>query len=884
MKKKNQFTLINNYLIILMKSLLYFLIFVLILHKSTSVGKENNLMFTPYLSYEYATKTKYNFVFDLNEEDFRDFLLMEFLFIRNKTIIQNYENFNICRPYSTLSSCHEENYKKIKDFQIYTFTKWGENCSDVINEIMCYGQCSKNAYDNEKNEEKFYYSRKSIRISHSTCYDLFSKCSRASNITNDYIDFCENKLNLPKLKLVVGESKYFFEIDSNAKIKKENLHTAFIYLMRNYLEIFESARFSLLETFRIDNLINGSVEKHLFITLNILYPNFKFIEPKLQVKSIKILSHILEWLKFTDKVYKNTQNIFISQTQYVRIFISLSYKLANFLLSLENANFQNLSLKNFFLKSKNLEALFLALISESEDDYFLKLFDSEEGKFLSYYIKKFHYYLWPGMKRILLEDFASLLRNLKNFIFIKLEDVKTKENKVKSLMREIKERSSRYFNNKLLLKDKLVKNFNNISLSYKIKNNTTEQIQISPRFNSKVKNVTTRTDKEISNKNSESIIRNPTHIVYRELLSSNKTTNINTTNNQRKNSTSNEGHKNEAKYVNITDNKMKNMSSNNYVNKTNQTKSLKKLKNKNNHTDSKINGTKKNKTKKHKKHKKHKNKTENANITHLNKTLNTQHSGNSSGQNKLINNSLTNIKIRNQQNKTVSNHSNSSKNNSNNYFNSSNYSMTNDSYYSNEKGRFLKPLLLSRDFFNRTAFDLLTYDISLIGEVVLYYLAIISLFVVYCVLIKVLLNKCHEYFLAHNYKLSPDNYTHLFTNLALFLVIGIVIGYILYSDILMILLFAIDSELITASFIFHFQYGKAFGPIAFSFFALLVSLKIFSGFSIYLKISAITVSTLLFFYAGVYIGLHKFVEYERVQGTGKVRQPFQRINDDSSVN
>ncbi len=865
-----------------MKSLLYFLICVLILDKTISHRKENNLMFTPYLNYEYATKRNFNFVFDLNEENFKDFLLMDFLFTRNNTKIQNYENFNVCRPFSMLSSCQEENYKKIKDFQTYTLTKWGENCSEVINDIMCYEECNYD-FNNEKEILK-YISAKKIdrisrisRISHATCYNLFSKCykDKETNITtNDSIDFCENQIKIPNLKLVVSESRYL-NINSEAKIKKENLHSAFIYLMRNYLEIFESARFNLLENIRIDNLINGSVEKHLFVILNVLYPNFNFVEPKVQVKSMKILSHLVEWLKFTDKVYKNTQNVFITQTQYVRMFISLSYKLANLLFSFENETFQLLSLKTFFIKSKELDALLLTVITQSEDDSFLSLFNPEEARVLDLYFKKIHYYLWPGMRRNLIEDFSSLLGSLKNFVFLKLEEVKTQENKVKSFMREIRENRRRLFNNNeknLNEQHQLLNHLNILNSTFHIKN---ESLNKRPRiindFKSNQSELHTKREKKFNSYEEKTISKfNKSQIVYREsliLASSNKTASINSTNIHTKNLTKNVLNNNHGhKKTNTTI--KKNHTSHESVNKTNINKNIKKPKNKNNHTISHNNYTKTNKTKKHKKHKKHKNKTNNANKTHINNSNVTKNKI-SLEPNKTLNKSITNITMRQKHNQSKTNNSDS---------------MSNETYYTTEKGRFLTPLFLSKELFNRTAFDLLTYDISLIGEVVIYYLAIITLFVIYCVLIKVLLNKCHEYFLAHNYKLSPDNYTHLFTYLGLFLVINIIIGYILYSDILMILLFAIDSELLTASFIFHYQYGKAFGPMAFSFFALLVSLKIFSGLSIYIKIIAITILTLLFFYLGVYIGLHKFIDYERVQGTGKVRQPFQRINDDSSVN
>jgi hypothetical protein len=187
------------------------------------------------------------------------------------------------------------------------------------------------------------------------------------------------------------------------------------------------------------------------------------------------------------------------------------------------------------------------------------------------------------------------------------------------------------------------------------------------------------------------------------------------------------------------------------------------------------------------------------------------------------------------------------------------------------------PTQISEDMLKASTFSLLTYDISIIGEVVLYYMAILFLLLTYCIIIKILINKCYEYFVFHNYKLNARNYSYLFLNITVCLIINVVLGIILYSDMLMILLFAVDSQLIAAAITFHFQHGKVFGPLGFSMFGILISIRLVNVGSILVKFLLIFVIALVFFFIGALVGVNKYIEYDKVKNTERMRRPIQRM-------
>ena len=145
--------------------------------------------------------------------------------------------------------------------------------------------------------------------------------------------------------------------------------------------------------------------------------------------------------------------------------------------------------------------------------------------------------------------------------------------------------------------------------------------------------------------------------------------------------------------------------------------------------------------------------------------------------------------------------------------------------------------------------------------------------------------RCYQYFLDHKYQLSMKNYSYLMVNFAVWLIINLIIGFSLYSDILVILLFAVNSELIAATICFHYNTGKSFGPLALSIEALLVSFKLFDFNSLVLKLVLMSLVTIMAFFMGVHIGLYKFVEYDRIrEPAAKVRKPVQRLDEESYVN
>jgi hypothetical protein len=187
------------------------------------------------------------------------------------------------------------------------------------------------------------------------------------------------------------------------------------------------------------------------------------------------------------------------------------------------------------------------------------------------------------------------------------------------------------------------------------------------------------------------------------------------------------------------------------------------------------------------------------------------------------------------------------------------------------------PTHISEDMLKASTFSLITYDISIIGEVVFYYMAILFLLLTYCIMIKILINKCYEYFVFHNYKLSAKNYSYLFLNITICLLINVTIGIVLYKDLLIILLFAVDSELIAAAITFHFQHGKVFGPLGFSLFGILVSIKIITVINPLLKILCIFITALVFFFFGALVGVNKYIEYEKVKTNERMRRPVQRM-------
>ena len=202
-----------------MKSLVHFLIIFLMLYKISTFHKESSLMFSPFLTYEYGTKLNFNFFYDQTEADLKEYILLDYLFIRNNTQSEGYEDFKICKGFSTFSSCEDQDFKKIKDYSVFSKTKLGENCGNIINDLLCYSKCNSNKSIMRRDQSFQNY----VRISHSTCLNLFLYCNKNVNAT-DYIDFCQNKLNLPKLRLTVTEST-FLHLNSSQISQKENIQT-----------------------------------------------------------------------------------------------------------------------------------------------------------------------------------------------------------------------------------------------------------------------------------------------------------------------------------------------------------------------------------------------------------------------------------------------------------------------------------------------------------------------------------------------------------------------------------------------------------------------------------------------------------------------------------
>lgn len=149
---------------------------------------------------------------------------------------------------------------------------------------------------------------------------------------------------------------------------------------------------------------------------------------------------------------------------------------------------------------------------------------------------------------------------------------------------------------------------------------------------------------------------------------------------------------------------------------------------------------------------------------------------------------------------------------------------------------------------------LVAYNISIIIANFLYYYVLLVVSVLYFIILKFFGNKCTEYFIKNGYSRNQKNYSRFILVIIEVLLLNIVLSFYCYSDILIVLIFSINSLMIAGGIFFSGGFGGLIGALGFGFFGFLIAfpllpIKSLSG-CIWISIAIGIISALIGFLIG----------------------------------
>ena len=176
-----------------------------------------------------------------------------------------------------------------------------------------------------------------------------------------------------------------------------------------------------------------------------------------------------------------------------------------------------------------------------------------------------------------------------------------------------------------------------------------------------------------------------------------------------------------------------------------------------------------------------------------------------------------------------------------------------------------------------TTGSLIAYNISIITANFFYYYVILVISVLYFILLKYFGNKCTEYFIENGYSRNQKNYSRFILVIIEVLVLNLILSFYCYFDILIVLMFSINSLMIAGGLFFSGGFGGLVGALGFGFFGFLVAfpllpIKSLSG-CIWVSIAIGIISALI----GFLIGNIEIFNFEVAPNKNTIKRPVMKM-------
>ena len=176
-----------------------------------------------------------------------------------------------------------------------------------------------------------------------------------------------------------------------------------------------------------------------------------------------------------------------------------------------------------------------------------------------------------------------------------------------------------------------------------------------------------------------------------------------------------------------------------------------------------------------------------------------------------------------------------------------------------------------------TTKNLIAYNLSVLIANFIYYFVILVVSVVYFIILKYLGNKCTDFLHENGYNKNQHNYSFFIYLIVISLLICIALSIFCYSDILIIIVFSIDSLLIASSIFFYGCPGAIYGTLGFGVIGFLISfallpIKSLTG-AIWVSVSIGGLSGVI----GYFIGSIQIIPFEVIPNKVTVKRPVMKM-------